>query len=607
MFYLIPLAFVSFWVLNLSSQELSCESVFSDVNKFAKSVTQNAEFSRGHQSLFGFYIRKFFKGYIDRRSSSYTFDTAEQYPELSKPALREQNLIFGEKNTETEQKVLRVRALSLQESSFRTFLGKVSTGSYLGLELDPNFIYFTLTDSSFKSSGYIAVILGTAKSQKDKSPVNIAFVGDIQNIPQVMILPMLEAMRLSLEELGYRLGLPMDKGISTMSHVTDYVDSEVKALFNHELEDFKPHENQYNFSQDYFRAYSNPKLLEFERWEGNFKIEAGEIYEGSKIPEGFTLKSLVDNMLSLADSKKEEDQISFINQVKFLSWEEKILGLPYNFLRNYLISKIEDRQVSFKVRKKALYTMIDLLGALEIGNSEVFKLLEDNFSIEEKTEIIEEMSHWKNSDENSKWSFINTFSFSVFKSVLDGRSEEIKDFLNSPLKKILNVNSVNGFLYETVRHGNREMVGLMLDSGADVSKRGGTSYSYYDYNEHKNGETVLFPAVRNGDRSMVEFLLDKGVDISAVNVHGETALFPAVRNGDRSMVEFLLDKGVDISAVNVHGETVLDLAIVHWRVTNDLKVVDYLVDKGADIKLVKKISKQEQFYLRTRQKMLGKK
>ena len=790
MFCLVSTVFAVFWISISSSQELSCESVFSDVTKFAQLATRNAEFSRDHQSLFEFYIHEFFgERRIPKRGDfSSIVNIAERYPELSKPALREQTLIFGERHYEppqsligivkrlktsasqfqaqifqpevnigfwqklllplkkaelkglnrqeqkakkkehklqfqeyfdqvltakdreflkdnslssiektvsvygvmfrireqmieegkdvqalsqaivdlvhtsgfrnphytnmlksqsaldqvkglekilnerdtvalelgfrdhfselleyfnvdhptgstkkenlsqvllniqkevqnspytvAEQQVLRVRALSLQESPFRGCLGgDCSTSSYFELALDPNFIYFTLTNSALKSSGHITVVLGTAQSRSEKSLVKIAFVDKIQNIPQAMLLPMLEAVRLSLEELGYRLGLPKNvgnhNGLSNIEHIRTYMDSEVNALFTHQLEGFKPHENQYNFDRGYSRAYSKPRLLEFERREGDFKVEAGEIYKGSKIPEDFSISNMIDRILSLKDSKKEEDQILFINDLELLTRFMRV-DLRKNFLEDYLISTIQDKKLSFKVRKKSLYTLFELREQLSwkwafISKDKFLELL-SRFSLEEKTEIIGEMSNWKNSHDSRKVSFIRDLSENIFSwSTSENEREdglfrvfrkEVKDILNnSPLKQIVNFN---------MRFGIRR-------------------------------QTVFFIFAKKGDREMIELLLDNGMDINARDINRETVLFLSARNGDREMAEFLIDKGVDINAKNVNGETVLFLAMRN----GDQEMVEFLIDKGADVKLVKRMTVSEWFYLQKR--MLGKK
>ena len=320
------------------------------------------------------------------------------------------------------KQVLRVRALSFQESPFRGCLGgDCSTEEYFDLALDPNFIYFTLTNKEMQSSGHITVVLGTALSKKEKRHIKTAFVDKIQNIPQMMILPMLSAVRLSLEEKGYRLGLPVDvgdhNGLSNMETIRDYINSEVNPLFTHQLEDFKPHKNKYNFYQGHSRAYSNPKLLEFERQEGDFTIEAGETHKQSKIPEELKVENLFQEILSWKDSEKEEDQIQFIDHLKSLPKLEE-LGLSEDFAENYLKSKIKDRQMPFKLRKKALYTLISL-GKRKITNEDILSLMTHHFSENEQKAIVGEISNWIDSNEYYKQDFILPFLYEFLKMYIN--------------------------------------------------------------------------------------------------------------------------------------------------------------------------------------------
>ena len=329
---------------------------------------------------------------------------------LSQIVLDIQREIQNSSYTVEDQQVFRVRALSLQESPFRGCLGgDCSTRDYFDLALDPNFIYFTLTNEEMQSSGQITVVLGKAGSKKEERRIKTAFVDKIQGLPQAVILPMLEAVRLSVEELGYRLALPVDvgdniHGLVNSSAVKAYIDSEVNPLFTHSLKNFKPHKNQYDFDPRYSRAYSKPELLEFERQEGDFKIEAGEIYTGSKIPEDLKVEDLIQEIVSLKDSDKEEDQIQFINYLKSLI---EVSALSRNFGIDYLKSKIKDRQVSFKVRKKALYTLVSL-GEVR---TKTLHWVTDYFSENEQMALVGEISNWVDSNENYKTDFISSFVY----------------------------------------------------------------------------------------------------------------------------------------------------------------------------------------------------
>ena len=475
------------------------------------------------------------------------------------------------------EQVFRVRALSLQESPFRGCLGgDCSTDGYFDLALDPNFLYFTLTDQEFQSSGHITLVLGTAYSQKEKRHVKIAFVDKIQNVSQVMILPMLEAVRLSLEELGYRLGLSVNggdqNGLSNNEKIRNYMIAEVSSLLGHQLKDFTPHKNHYNFNQGHSRAYNKPRLLEFERYERDFTIEAGEIYTRSKIPEDSIVADLFQKLLSLKDSKKEEDQIRFINQLLFLT-KIKELELSEEFAIGYLNSKVRDQQVSFKVRKKALYNLFMIWAKnneekiCQIG---ILHILE-NFSLEERTEIMGDMSNWKNSNEWYRRSFIDIFSHRVITSSIS--TDTLKAILHSSLGQIIDMNAGWSSLFQAVRTGDQKKVKHFLDLGFDINVR----------NEY--GQTVLFEALQkdldNGDQSMVKFLLDLGADVNASNTDGQNLLERAAMRGNLSMVKLLLDHGADVNAIERHHETAL-FELVRY---GEISILKLLLDYGANVNI----------------------
>ena len=387
----------------------------------------------------------------------------------------------------------------------------------------------------------------------------------IQNVPQVTLLPMLETVRFSLEELGYRLGLPVDvgdhDGLSNSDTIRAYMESEVNPLLTHQLTTFKPHKNKYDFYRGYSTAYSSPKLLEFERWEGDFKVEAGEIHTGSKIPEELQVKDLYQEILSLKDSNKEEDQIQFINQLELLT-EIEGLDLSQDFAVDYLKSKIKDRQVSFKVRKKALYTLISFS---EVKSYNALDWMTNHFSENEQTALVGEISNWIDSNEEYKKIFMRYFLYEFLKEHIE---KKIQFSFQSIVFNILkNIGVKQNILFLAVERGDQSMVQNLLDLGVDINGK--------NYTE----ETVLFLAVERGDQSMVKFLLDRGADIHAKNYREETVLFLAVERGDQSMAKFLLDLGADINKKNYTEETVLFSAVS----TGNRTMAEFLLDRGADI------------------------
>ena len=490
-----------------------------------------------------------------------------------------QQEIQNQPYTIPERQVFKVRALSLEESPFRSCLGNdCTTYKTFRFGLSPNVIYFTLTDSEFKSSGQITVVLGTARSTKKKKRIKIAFVDKIQNIQPVMILPMLEAIRLSLAELDYLLGLRTRTDMYTVSNteaIEDYMTSEVTPFFNHQLTKFKPHKHNTfkpgkHFSTGYSDAYDKPNILEFERWKGDFTISAGEIYTGSKIPEDLTPEVLFQEFLSLKDSDKEEDQIQFMSQLRLLTESEV---LSKSFSKDYLNSKIENRQIPFKIRKKALYTLLEIQGSswrlaqieefegLDVQNREEFDFdIEDFknqlklFSKQEQSEILGELSNWKNSNDIYKSAFISVFSISFFKQ------SNIQDILNSQLQLIFNINAKNysgeSLLFMAVNNRDKATVEILLENGANIHER------------DESGKTALYPAVENRDKAMVILLLENGIKINNKDEFDETVLFPAVAMRDQTMVQLLLDHGVDPNARDSERRTAL-FETVKWSIQGE--------------------------------------
>ena len=200
-----------------------------------------------------------------------------------------------------KEKILRLRSLSIQESPFRSCLsGDCASRSYFEKALDPNYHYFTLTDSEMKSSGHITVVLGTAKDNNTGKQVKIAFVDKIQNVPNQKIPIMLTGIQIGLKEHGYKLGLPFEvanshNGLSNDSITRDYVRSELLPQLKTMYSEFEPHPHKYDFSQiSYSLAYKTPRLLE---WEGevSMEIRPGEVHLPQTFEGKLNIKNFVKN------------------------------------------------------------------------------------------------------------------------------------------------------------------------------------------------------------------------------------------------------------------------------------------------------------------------
>ena len=463
--------------------------------------------------------------------------------------------------TSTQTSVLRVRALSLQESPFRSCLGgsDCSSNSYFEKALDPNFLYFTITDANHNSSGHITVVLGTAEN------VKIAFVDKIQNVPNERILPMLQSIRLSLMEQGYRLGLPKDignvhTGLSNMGITMNYIQSEINPKLKTVFTGFKPHENKYSFDSGYSKAYSEPELLEFELVEDiGVKIEPGEIKQPQNAPEDLNVESLYEEVLSLQHSEDEEDQIKFINSLIGLN-EVEGLDLSYpsdnflsryfrrfrkkasndNFVDDYLTQKIDDPKNSFKLRKLVLWTLMEFLHEKYdiFIHGEIYKKLEvpvavflkswDKFSTKEQDILFGEVSNWRHSKNPWKSSLFKKLSkkFTGNIDYLHNIQYILEHRLASLFINMTREYVTNGLLIAAGR-GKIESLHLLIKKGADINSRG------------LNNKTALILAAANGQTEAVDFLLKRGANIHDYDINNQTALTIAAENGHKDVVALL--------------------------------------------------------------------
>ncbi|KAI0144132.1 hypothetical protein F4776DRAFT_661226 [Hypoxylon sp. NC0597] len=95
-------------------------------------------------------------------------------------------------------------------------------------------------------------------------------------------------------------------------------------------------------------------------------------------------------------------------------------------------------------------------------------------------------------------------------------------------------------------------------------------------NVEDNGSAVHW-AVRGGNRAVVQMLLDNGADIEAKDEMLSTPLFEAVYRNHEDVIRFLLENGADINARNGNGQTALQVAADRGYGT----IVDLLLQKGA--------------------------
>ena len=517
----------------------------------------------------------------------------------------EKEIVPAPHNAENSNTV-RVRALSLQESPFRSCLGgsDCSSNTYFYKALDPHFYYFTTTDQNHRSSGQITVVLGKAQNERG-SIVPIGFVDKIQNVQKEMILPMLEGIRLSLEEQGYQLGLPQDvgneNGLSNIATIRGYIHEEVTPYLKKKLIEFKPHNSPYPFKNGYSRAYASLDLYEFQAspFELGVKIHPGKIHPPQKAPADLNWKKFYEQVLSWRTSEKEEDQIKFIKQLIVL-YKIQDSTLSPEYIKKELNVKINEKRFSLKMRKLAFFTLIEFYGELKesLSYKEIIDLL-NRFSNPEQQAIFGEMSNWKNGMNRKKRMFIEGL-------LLDREAEETISILQSnKLSPIVDVHITNqelvSPLMEAAGKGNKEAVKLLIQKGADIHGEDGSGYRalmWAAMKGHKDtvelliqkgadihakskygGKTALMLAIKEEHKNIVELLIQKGADIHVKDRYGGTALMWAAYGGYKDIIELLIQKGADIHVKDRYGETAL-----MWASMKGYKdTVELLIQKGADI------------------------
>ena len=122
-------------------------------------------------------------------------------------------------------------------------------------------------------------------------------------------------------------------------------------------------------------------------------------------------------------------------------------------------------------------------------------------------------------------------------------------------------------LEHAVKNANREMVQLLLSSGARVNERNDAE------------ETVLMMLDDDATSDLVWDLLNAGADVNLKDEDGNTALMMVADSKNPEALKVLLDAGAEVNARNEAGRTALMFAASEGVVNN----VRTLVLAGADI------------------------
>jgi hypothetical protein len=248
---------------------------------------------------------------------------------------------------------VRIRHLSLVESALRSCIGGTdcSTQTYMSKALDPNYHYFTQTDSTGHSSGHMTIVLGEAfvlgKKQK------VAFLDKVQNVDTNDIPPMLEAIRQSLNEQDYLLAMPEkmgnDNGLSNEAFIRNFMRERILPKHVLTAENFKPHQHEYDFQNEYSRAEAGLSLRIFGRLKEvrSENLSPGEIIAPWRTDD-FNLEKMVSDSFSLKDGNLEE-KMRYIPSMQAI----KQARLPMDDQFEETIEKwFKDPSTHFKLKKQ---------------------------------------------------------------------------------------------------------------------------------------------------------------------------------------------------------------------------------------------------------------
>ncbi len=318
---------------------------------------------------------------------------------------------FTTKPTET----IRVRSLSIQESPFRSCLGgsDCSTRTYFSKALDPNYNYFTMTDSNFNSSGHVTVVLGEAKNPTTGQMEKVAFIDKLQNVPNQQIPSFLQAVSMSLADRGYKLGVPEDvgdhNGMSNMDTTRHFVANEIVPKLSQRLTTFSPHPNQYDFKNTYSRAYNKltVKIYEPTAVDADTEIRPGREYKNFVANKDLDKNKLIQDLLNLKNSQDAADVLKYVTSGQVVSQLEKLGLFSVKEFEKDLGKILERQDLPFNIRKQAAFEA--LLIKSEQNQNEL-SLDFKNFDETERTQVSSEIRQWSKSSDKRRKKFADSLT-----------------------------------------------------------------------------------------------------------------------------------------------------------------------------------------------------
>jgi hypothetical protein len=132
-------------------------------------------------------------------------------------------------------------------------------------------------------------------------------------------------------------------------------------------------------------------------------------------------------------------------------------------------------------------------------------------------------------------------------------------------------NGCNALMTATIG-GNADIIGLLLDNGANVNEASGPQCDV--------GMTpLIWSAGFQGSSQVVKLLLDRGAKVDATCCGGLDALLAAAASGNTDIVTLLLGRNANLEATDKKGSTALFLATLQGKID----VVRLLAQSGANV------------------------
>jgi hypothetical protein len=402
-----------------------------------------------------------FHGHFQELQKSLKVDFPTGLSKNENPSVNIQKLekeVLNSPFTSLPVETYRVRSLSIQEAPFRSCLGgsDCSSRTYFSKALDPNFNYFTMTDNASYSTGHVTVVLGEATNPKTKHLEPVAFVDKIQNIPNSQLPVFFQAIALSLNEYGYKLGLPEDvgdhNGLSNLENTRVFVKNDVLPLLSHKLSKFKPHAHKYNFQNRYSRAYNDLSLKIYEPVliDKETEIKVGRHYKTTLAKKNLDKNQLITDFLNLKDSKESQDVLKYVSSGLFIESLEKLNLYTTAEYEKDLEKILQRKDIDFSIKKQALYESFFVNPSSKIlkKSKNIFLNKISSFNQVEKHQIGSEIKQWSQSSDKRKQIFADQLRTSWNVAITKGELEQVKSFIDLNLFDVnyKNENGFSGFL-----------------------------------------------------------------------------------------------------------------------------------------------------------------